>query len=248
MKIIKNICYGTRKERDHLFDIYLPENSEGFATFIYFHGGGITGGNKEGIPIFVNDLVDAGYAVVKANYRLYSEASYPDFIDDAARCVSYIINHISEYGGNPERIIVGGSSAGGYIAMILAFDDFYLAKYNKNPKHISGWVFDAGQPTTHFNVLKERGVDSRAVVVDRAAPLYHIRNYSGLKPMIIFAAEHDMPGRLEQTRLLLKTMEIFGYPEENIRFEYMEGFKHCKYVGEQIFSDKLLAFLKEKIK
>lgn len=248
MEIVKNICYGTRNERDHLMDIYLPEKREGFATFVYFHGGGITGGCKDGKYAFVQTLVDAGYAVVQANYRLYFAASYPDFIDDAARCVDYVINHIEEYGGDKEKIVVGGSSAGGYISMMLAFDSFFLNRYGKSPNNIAGWVFDAGQPTTHFNVLKERGIDSRAVIIDRAAPIFHIRQYSGLKPMIVFAADNDMPGRLEQTHLMLHTLKHFGYPEENIKFEFMEGFTHCKYTGQQIFADKVLAFLKEKIK
>ena len=248
MKIIENVCYGTRSERDHLCDIYLPDDKKDFATFVYFHGGGITGGCKGGIQPFVKTLVDAGYAVVKANYRLYFEASYPDFIDDAALCVSYIMNNIEEYGGNKEKIVVGGSSAGGYITMMLAFDSFFLSRYGKRPNQIAGWVFDAGQPTTHFNVLKERGIDTRAVIVDRAAPLFHIRQYSGLNPMIIFAADNDMPGRLEQTHLMIKTLDMFVYPKDNVVFEYMEGYSHCKYTGQQIFADKVLAFMEDKIK
>lgn len=247
MEIIKDICYGTRTERDHLLDIYLPDKRERFATFVYFHGGGITNGCKDGQYAFIQTLVNAGYAVVQANYRLYFEASYPDFIDDAARCVDYVINHIEEYGGNKEKVVVGGSSAGGYISMMLAFDENFLTKYCKRPNEIAGWVFDAGQPTTHFNVLKERGIDIRAVIIDSAAPIFHIRQYSGLKPMIIFAADDDISGRLEQTHLMLNTLKQFGYPEENVRFEYMEGFKHCKYTGQQIFADKVLEFFKEKI-
>lgn len=248
MEILKNIAYGPLTDRDHLIDIYLPEKRENFATFVYFHGGGIVNGCKDGGYAFVKTLVDAGYAVVQANYRLYPRASYPDFLDDAAAAVAYVINNISEYGGDPEKIVVGGSSAGGYITMMLAFDEMYLSKFQKRPNHIAGWVFDAGQPTTHFNVLKERGIDSRAVIIDRAAPIFHIRQYSGLKPMIIFAADSDMPGRLEQTHLMLKTLAIFGYPKENVQFEYMEGFTHCKYTGQQIFADKVLEFFKEKIK
>ena len=248
MEIIKNVVYGPRSDRDHLIDIYLPENKENFATFVYFHGGGIVNGSKDGQYSFVQTLVDAGCAVVQANYRLYPEASYPDFLDDAARCVSYVVNHINEYGGNKEKVFVGGSSAGGYITMMIAFDDMYLSKYHLKPNSVAGWVFDAGQPTTHFNVLKERGVDSRAVIVDRAAPLYHIRNYSGLKPMIFFSSEFDIPGRLEQIKLMITTLKIFGYPEENIVFEYMEGYSHCKYTGLQIFADKVLKFFEEKIK
>ena len=47
MEIIKNVVYGPRSDRDHLIDIYLPENKENFATFVYFHGGGIVNGSKD---------------------------------------------------------------------------------------------------------------------------------------------------------------------------------------------------------
>lgn len=248
MQIIKDICYGPLSERDHLFDLYLPEDKKDFATFVYFHGGGIVNGSKNGAPFFVEYLVNAGYAVVMANYRLYPRAVYPDFIDDAARCTAYVIDHIAEYGGDKNKVVVGGSSAGGYITMMLAFDGFFLSHHQKRPNMIAGWVFDAGQPTTHFNVLKERGIDDRAIIVDGAAPLYYIRQYSGLKPMMIFAAENDMPGRIEQTHVLRNTLERFGYPKENVVYEYMEGYKHCGYVGHPIFAEKLLAFMEDKIK
>lgn len=247
MKVFKNVAYGPRADRDNLMDIYIPENTENFVTFINFHGGGIEHGSKEGAPS--EKFIDENsVAIVRPNYSLYPRASYPDFIEDAAMCVAYVINHIAEYGGDKTKVVVGGSSAGGYIAMMLAFDGMYLSKYRIHPNHIAGWIFDAGQPTTHFNVLRERGIDTRAVIVDRAAPLYHIRNYSGLKPMLIFSSELDIPGRLEQTKLLITTLKIFGYPEENITFEYMEGYSHCKYTNDKIFADKVLKFIKEKVK
>ena len=62
MEIIKNIEYGPKTERDHLLDICLPEKRDGFATFVYFHGGGIVNGCKDGGYPFVRTLVEAGYA------------------------------------------------------------------------------------------------------------------------------------------------------------------------------------------
>lgn len=244
MKSISNIAYGPLSERDHLLDIYLPEGKTGFQTFLYFHGGGIESGNKNGAGCpDCQKLTDAGYAVVKANYRLYPNAKYPEFLEDAALAAAWVLEHIAEYGGNGD-VIVGGSSAGGYLSMMICFDPRYLTAFGHSPKELAGWVFDAGQPTTHFNVLeKDRGIDHRALIVDEAAPLYYVRQYDGLAPMLIFAAEHDMPCRLEQTQVLLKTLSWFGYPEENITFEYMPGFKHCEYNGAPCFTDKILAFL-----
>ena len=245
MDLIKNVAYGERVERDHLLDIYLPENKD-FKTFVYIHGGGIVEGNKEGVKIpDCEAITKAGYAVVKINYRLYPNAKFPEYLYDAAQAVAWVKEHIKDYGGNGD-LIVGGSSAGGYISMMICFDDTYLKAFGVSTKDITAWIFDAGQPTSHFNHLKfDKKIDSRAIVADESAPIYFVRQYDGLAPMLIFAAENDMACRLEQTHMLLKTLKMFGYPEENIKFEYMEGYRHCEYNNYPCFAEKILSFLKE---
>ena len=244
MKEILDINYvGDNNER-HLLDVFLPEN-EGFTTYLYFHGGGIESGSKAGMTAMKQSLTDAGFAVVMANYRLYPNAKFPEFIEDAATAAVWVKKNIKNYGGNG-KVVIGGSSAGAYLSLMLCFDEHYLENAGTSSKDIDGWIFDAGQPTTHFNVLRERGIDTRRVIVDEAGPLYHIKQYEKCSPMVIFAAENDMPGRLEQNNLLIKTLKIFGYPEENIYFEYMPGFSHCQYVGEECYRKKVLEFL-EKI-
>lgn len=65
---------------------------------------------------------------------------------------------------------MGGSSAGGYLSMMLCFDKKYYEAVGVSPSDISGCVHDAGQPTVHFKVLKERGIDSRRIIIDESAP------------------------------------------------------------------------------
>lgn len=246
MKVITNIAYGPLTERDNLLNIYLPEDKTDFKTFVYIHGGGIENGDKDGDgDPNCESLTEAGYAVVKINYRVYPKAKFPEYLYDAAQAVAWVKEHINEYGGNGD-VIVGGSSAGGYISMMICFDDTYLKAYNLSPNDITAWVFDAGQPTSHFNHLKyDKKVDSRAIIVDESAPIYFVRQYDGLAPMLIFASEKDIPCRLEQIHMLIKTLKIFGYPEENITFEYMEGYSHCGYVTHLCFTEKIIKFLKE---
>lgn len=126
--------------------------------------------------------------------------------------------------------------------MMLYFDKHYLGKHNLSSKDFSGFVLDAGQPTTHYNVLRERGLDTRRVIVDEAAPLYHITDYVGEPPVLIFVAENDIPNRLEQTVLLRSTMKDFGYPEDHITYCFMPGYKHCSYIGSEEYADTILAF------
>lgn len=225
-EIIKDVAYGN--EKDQLLDLYLPKNKKDFKTLVFFHGGGLEGGSKEGREDIFRILQYRGIAVVSANYSLYPKAKYPNFIEDAAQAVSWTFGKILKY-GVCNGIYLGGSSAGAYISMLLCFDRRYLGKYHIDPNDLAGYVFDGGQPTTHFNVLRERGFDIRSVIIDEAAPLYHLRENPTHPPMLIIAAENDIPNRLEQTMLLRSTLKEFGYKDCKITLKIFKGYSHTGY-------------------
>ena len=246
MKTFFNVCYNKKTEQ-HL-DIYLPESAE-FSVLLYFHGGGLENGDKADQKIFFEHMASHGVAVVSANYRMYPHAAYPDFLLDAADAVAYVFENIGKY-GKINGIYVGGSSAGGYLSQMLCFDKNWLFKHGIKPTDISGFIHDAGQPTCHFNVLRERGLDTRRVIVDDSAPLYHIGKDERYAPMLIIVSDDDMQNRYEQTLLLISTLKHFGH-SENVHFKVMNG-GHCDYVnavdqnGESVFGRIVAAFIKEE--
>src|SRR4051794_30474584 len=92
VKVISNVAYKTgpalsayEAERCKL-DLYLPKDSQGFATLVWFHGGGLTGGNKDGAATVktARSLAAAGLAVVVPNYRLSPQVKFPAYVQDAA--------------------------------------------------------------------------------------------------------------------------------------------------------------------
>ncbi|MCK4989925.1 MAG: alpha/beta hydrolase, partial [Bacteroidales bacterium] len=101
-----------------VLDIYYPVEKEGFPTVVWFHGGGLTGGNKF-IP---EELKEKGVAVVAVNYRLYPKIKAPVYIEDAAAAVAWVFKNIETYGGDPDLIFVSGHSAGGYLASMVGLD------------------------------------------------------------------------------------------------------------------------------
>ncbi len=247
MKSITDICYS--KEADQYLDIHLPECHR-FPVFLYFHGGGIERGDKANrYDLFIHHLTANGIAVVSANYRMYPHAKYPEFIEDAACATAWVFENMKTY-GEVTHIYVGGSSAGGYLSQMLCFDKKYLAKHGLAPMDISGFVHDAGQPTAHFNVLRERGIDSRRVIVDESAPLYHIGTDETYPPMLVIVSDNDMKNRYEQTMLVMSTLQHFGL-DENAKLQVMES-THCAYVrkadenGISIFGKLICDFILEK--
>lgn len=239
MKVFNNIGYGNLKNEAHKLDIYLPDMIE-YPVFVYFHGGGLAAGSKEE-AVFAGRLAENGIGVVSANYRMYPKAHFPDYIKDAAAAVAWVKNNINMY-GKCTKIFVGGSSAGAYLSMMLCFDRKYLGFYGISPSDICGYIHDAGQPTVHFNVLAERGLDTRRVIVDEAAPLYFADENTADVPMLVLCAENDMENRYEQLCLLVSVMKHFG--KKNISFKYMKGYRHCEYNAEPVFGEIIEEFIK----
>ena len=244
MKVFKNINYGELEQQR--LDLYIPD-SENFTVFVFFHGGGLEGGDKSEIEIAVPYLVDRDIAVVSANYRLYPEAKYPEFICDAAAAVAWAMENIHEY-GKCDKFIVGGSSAGAYLSMMLCFDKRYLSAHNIDLSKIAGFIHNAGQPTCHFNVLRERGLDTRRVIVDESAPLYHIGVEKCYPPMLFIVSDNDMENRYEQTMLAISTLKHFGADSSKVQLKVMHG-GHCEHVfaldddSESVFGKLIHEFI-----
>lgn len=249
MKEIKDIYYTKTKNEEQSLDLYLPENDE-FDVFLYFHGGGIESGSKKDATYgkIAQHLTEKGYAVVSAEYRKYPGARFPEFLYDAAEVVAWVVNNISSY-GKMKKLFVGGSSAGAYITMMLCFDKKYLESVDLTNSCINGYIHDAPQPTTHFNVLRERGIDTKKCIIDEAAPLYHIGDLAveNVPPMLLICSVTDMACRYEQMQLTYKTLLNFGF-NDKVKFLIFENSTHCKYVGEQCLSGVIDAYISGRLK
>ena len=244
MKIIKNIYYGQELIEDKSMDIYLPEDRPR-AAFLYIHGGGLTSGDKNFSPPG-EFLSKNGIAYATINYRMYPNYKYPDFIYDAAEAGAYAKKYFSDMGC--DELYVGGSSAGGYISMMLCFDKKYLSEYGIDNSMISGYFHDAGQPTAHFTVLKYSGLDSRRLIVDESAPLYHIGPDNNYPRMRFIVSDNDIKCRYEQTMLTLATLSHFGYT--GFDHKLIHG-SHCAYYeaidenGDSVIGKMILDFISE---
>ena len=233
MKYYEDIHYSSLDDPRLLLDIYAPDE-DCLATLLWMHGGGLETGSRKDVSNMALELADEKIAVVAIDYRMYPQAGFPDFIEDAAEAAFWIFNNTGKYNLS-SKVFIGGSSAGGYLAMMLCFARNYLDKYSIRPEQLSGFIFDAGQPTTHLNVLKYRGEDSRSCIIDQAAPLFYIRNSQPGRPLLILFSDDDIPCRLEQNHLLKATLISFGYDEKMIYMVEIMGYPHCVYndaIGE----------------
>ena len=201
-------------------DIYYPKNVKNFATIVWFHGGGITGGRRE-IPAA---LMDKGVAVIGVGYRLSPKAKAPAYIEDAAAAVAWAFKHVATYGGNNKLIFVSGHSAGGYLGTMITLDKQYLAKYKIDADQIAGLIPFSGQAITHFTVRQEIGIKDIQPIIDKYAPLYHVR--ADAPPMLLITGDREMEllGRYEENAYLNRMMKLAGH--KTTRLFELQGFDH----------------------
>jgi len=201
-------------------DIYHPLKRKGFATIVWFHGGGLRGGKKS-VP---KQLKDKGHAVVAVNYRLFPKVKCPIYIEDAAAAVAWTFMNIRRYGGNPDRIFVSGHSAGGYLTSMVGLDKHYLAKHNIEANRIAGLVPFSGHTITHFTPRQERGIPGGQAIIDRFAPLYHVR--PDCPPLILITGDREleMLGRYEENAYFWRMMKVAKHKSSKL-YE-LQGFNH----------------------
>ncbi len=201
-------------------DIYYPESRDGFATIVWFHGGGLTGGSKE-LP---EALKNKGFAIVGVNYRLSPAVEEPAYIEDAAAAVAWVFNNIEELGGERSKIFVSGHSAGGYLAMMIGLDKSYLEAHDIDANDIVALIPLSGQTITHFNIRDNMGMESTRPLVDKYAPLYHVRKDAPPMLLITGDRELEMLGRYEENAYLARMMKIVGHEHTNLI--ELEGYGH----------------------
>lgn len=222
MKPYQNINFY----QDKYLDLFVPEKEE-FITIIHFHGGGLIEGDKGDTYQYVEHLVNAGFAVATANYSLLPDNKFPSFVKDASEAVKYVINNISKY-GKSDKFIISGQSAGAYLTLMLCLNKEYLGEYQNK---IIGYISDAGQPTSHFNILKyQYGLDPLLQRIDETAPIYYVNDKTKFPSILLMVYEQDLPNRLEQNQLLVSTIKSYN-DKANIVLKVLKGY-HCHGSGE----------------
>ena len=223
---LKNIPYYETNSTDIyknekcLLDIYYPKNIKNFATIVWFHGGGLTAGNKE-IP---EALKNKGYAIIGVSYRLNPKVVAPKYIEDAAAAVAWTFNNIEKFGGNPNQIFVSGHSAGGYLTAMIGLDKKWLQQHSIDANKIAGLIPFSCQAITHFTIRSEKNISDKQPIVDEYAPLYHVRNDAPPLLLITGDREMEMLGRYEENAYLARMMKIAGHKSTSL-YE-LDGFDH----------------------
>lgn len=125
-QVASGLAYG-EGPRQRL-DVYAPTGAASGPrpVIVFFYGGSWNSGSRSGYAFVGRALAARGFVTVIPDYRLVPEVVYPGFVLDGASAVRWVRAHAKDYGGDGERIVLVGHSAGAYIAAMLAVDERWL--------------------------------------------------------------------------------------------------------------------------
>ncbi|OAS19327.1 alpha/beta hydrolase [Paenibacillus oryzisoli] len=256
MPVQYNVSYCTELPETRVLDLYLPEENKNGAAILFIHGGGWAKGDKEQFRDVAAWFVEHGFVCASMKYRLSTEKPYPAALEDARLAMQYMRVHANELGFNPAKIASAGSSAGGYLAAMLALiqpDDKLgqtaeLVMTDTRPNAVALYC-----PVTTLHVDREFILKFMAVPESEAPERYREgspidRISEDAPPFIIMQGDEDKTTPLAEVRAFAEKLMEAGSRAEVVA---LPGVKHGFSYGitseaQQRSIQSILAFLQNE--
>jgi len=235
----RDIVYARGAKGPLTLDVYRSERPAGLRpVLLFFHGGGWVMGSKHDAlpevypgPVYGGDrrwpsmlpYVQRGLAVVSPAYRLAAEAPAPAAVEDCRRSLEWISAHGAEYGLDAARVVTIGASAGGHLALMVAFgSDGHTGK----PPRVLGAIDLYGitdvpplLATPAERPWATEWIGSGSDAAERArlvSPLSLVR--AGLPPVLIVHSDVDVVVPYDQAERLARALEAAGVQVDLVAF------------------------------
>lgn len=189
-RVVAGLAYGDHPRQR--LDLYVPQDAGGAPVVVFFYGGRWQEGSREDYRFAAQALVSRGYVVAVPDYRLHPEVGFPAFVEDGAAAVAWVHREVAAYGGDGERLVLAGHSAGAHIGALLALDGRYLAAAGPGREIVRGFIGLAGP----YDFLPLRAADLQTLFGPPAARprSQPIRYVDGEAPPMLLA--HGLADRL----------------------------------------------------
>jgi acetyl esterase len=231
MPVSYDVSYGSILPETRLMDIWVPDGMKNGAAILFIHGGGWAKGDKKQFHEVAAWFAASGFVCASMKYRLSTEKPYPAALEDARLAMQYMRDHADELGFDPAKLASAGSSAGGYLAAMLALiapeDELGrspgLHRTDTRPNAVALYC-----PVTTLHVDKEF-VKAFMVVSESEDPeLYREgspvdRIKGGEPPFIIMQGDADVTTPLAEVRTFAERLVEVGSKVEVV---VLPGVKH----------------------
>lgn len=259
VRVLRDIVYAKAPEQELKLDLYLPEKrpEKPLPLIVWIHGGAWRAGSKEGNP--AAPFAAAGYVSASISYRLSQTAVFPAQIHDCKAAVRWLRAHAGEYGIDPERVAVWGSSAGGHLVALMGtsggaaelegglgyprqssrvqavVDFFGPTTFTKMDAAGSRMVHDA--PDSPESMLIGGAIQEHPELVRRVDPITYVS--ADDPPFLIVHGDKDLTVPYNQSELLAEALAAAGVEHT---FHTVKGGGHGN--GGEFGSPKLRAMVK----
>jgi len=134
----QKIAYGIHPRQYYQYYPALEGSSKKNTIIIYFHGGAWCLGSPNQHRYLAHFLQKEGYTCVFPAYRLTPDFTYKDLQEDVNNVLLHTLNFVKEQGIDTPQIILGGTSAGGNLASLLAYDENRWSKLGLDRSILKG--------------------------------------------------------------------------------------------------------------
>jgi len=139
VRVLTDVPYGAGERLEHRCDVYMPRNRTGQCPVVlYIHGGAYHYLSKDTHWVFGLMFARRGYVVFSIDYRLAPVYRFPAAIEDVCLAARWVKDNAVEYGGDPQRLVFAGESAGAGLATALTVASCY-----RRPEPYARAVYDA---------------------------------------------------------------------------------------------------------
>ena len=208
-------------------DVYMPVNARNAPVVVFFFGGRWEEGSKEQYKFVGQALAARGMVAVLPNYRLYPQVKFPGFLIDNAKAVRWAHVNAARYGGDPNRIVVMGHSAGAYNAAMLALNPDFMKAAGGDRSWLRGMIGLAGP----YDFLPITDPDLRDLFgppesYDQTQPVLFADGHN--PPMLLMHGEDDETVFAKNSHSLAARIERAGGPVETVFYPKMS---HSKIIA-----------------
>jgi len=225
-----DVAYGGLSRQR--LDIYMPRGhapSGGWPMVVFFYGGSWNNGARSDYAFVGAALASHGVLTLVADYRLYPEVRYPEFLGDCAQALAYGLKEASGLGADPKRVFVMGHSAGAYNAAMLALDPRWLAPTSHAPTELAGWIGLAGP----YDFLPSTNPDVQPVFFhphypSGAQPIEHVSAASRLRAFIAAPSKDRVVNPIRSSQGLAMRLRAAGMP---VTLKLYERASHTTLIG-----------------
>jgi arylformamidase len=212
--------------------VFRPINPNG-TVFVFWHGGGWTSGYKEWMAFMAPAFTDAGITFISAGYRLAPTHLFPTGFTDCADAVGWVHRNAASIGVKPNKIFLGGHSAGGHYAALLASKRDWQTARGLPLDIVQGCLPLSGV----FDFTESGGLPNRPRFLGpsgnerEASPILNLQ--APLPPFLIAHGSEDFPHLMRQAQAFEIAVRAAGAKVERLVLPGRTHFS-ASYAGGEV--------------